>query len=444
MTTEQRWRAVGLALFLAASFFVASLYFRQAGTSLLPSGSSAYAVQAVVPTAVALAPDADVREAGVNIGKVDSITASRSQGAASLIKFELDSHAPIYRDAKLYIRSKSVVGENYVELDPGNPASGALPSGGLLGIGSAQEATQVDQILSVFDHARQQDLQRALFGLAGGLQGGGNNLNRTLEAASALPDQGSAAAQTLAGDRTQLASLIDTFGTVTRALGSRQASIQLLTRQIDATAVAVAARDTELRSVLGHLPPFLTQAQTTAGRLQSFALSATPVVHNLRLAAQDLVPAVRVLDPAARRGQAVVAELRAFAVAATPALRKLEPFAASGTAFVPALDALLRPARPLVSYLAPYLHELGSFFALDAASLQANDSTGHVGRIILPVSASDLAGVLTAPEQALLRRLEGSFDTRGQNAYPVPGAVAANQPFSGRYPQLTPDPPYNK
>jgi phospholipid/cholesterol/gamma-HCH transport system substrate-binding protein len=444
MTKEQRWRAVGLVLFMAASFAIGSVYFAQAGTNLLPGSSPNYTAQAVVPTAVALAPDADVREAGVNIGTVDSIASSGPVGAASLVKFELDSHAPLYRDAKVYVRTKSVAGENYIELDPGTPAAGALPSGGMLGIDRAQDATQIDEILSIFDHARQRDLQRALYGLAGGVQNGGKDLNRTLEAASALPGQGSSAAAILAGDRTQFASLVDTLGTVTHALGSRQASIRLLTRQIKVAAQAVAARDTQLRAVLAKLPPFLVQAQGTAGRLQRFAFDATPVIHNLRLAAQDLVPAVQVLTPAARRGTATVAALRSFALAATPALRRLKPFAVNASAFVPPLESLLRPARPLVTYLAPYVREIGSFFGLDAASLAPHDSTGHVGRIILPISLSNLAGVLTPQEEALVRRLEGSFDTRGQNAYPAPGGVAANQPYAGSYPHLTPDPPYGK
>jgi phospholipid/cholesterol/gamma-HCH transport system substrate-binding protein len=443
--TRAQWlRALGLVGFLALSFVIASIYFHAAGTDLLPTGSNPYTVQAVVPTAVALAPDADVREAGVNIGKVNQISSNGPVGAASLVKFQLDSHAPVYRDAKVYIRTKSVAGENYVELDPGTAATGALPSGGILGIDHAQDATQIDQILSVFDRARQRDLQRALYGLAGGLSNGGRNLNRTLEAASALPSQGSSAAAILAGDRAQLASLIDTFGTVTRALGERRISIQTLTRQVRVAAQAVVARDAELHTVLDELPAFVIQARQTAGRLQRFATDATPVVHNLRVAAQDLVPTVNVLLPAARNGQTVVRQLRAFATAAAPALRQLGPFASKATAFVPQLESFLRPAKPLVTYLSPYVRELAAFFGLDAASLQPADSTGHVGRIILPLSASNLAGVLTPSEQAVLRKLEGSFDTRGNNAYPAPGGISANAPFSGSYPHLMPDPPYGK
>jgi phospholipid/cholesterol/gamma-HCH transport system substrate-binding protein len=355
---------------------------------------------------------------------------------------ELDSHAPLYRDAQVFIRAKSVAGENYVELDPGTPAAGAVPSGGLLGVEHAQDATQIDQIFSIFDRARRRDLQRALYGLGQGLGDGGSRLNRTLEAASALPDQGSPAAQVLAHDRAQLAGLIDTFGTVTRALGDRAASIQLFTRKAFATASAVATRDAQLRALFDQLPPFLAQAQETAGRLQRFAISATPVVGSLRVATEDLVPAVQVLLPAARRGQAVMSRLRSFSAAVTPALRELRPFAGVLTQFVPPLAAFLQQVKPMVTYLAPYTREIPGFFSQDAASFQQTDSFGHVARIVLPISRSNVSGVLTPAEEQLLQRLESSFDVRATNAYPGPGQAGGGVPFTGSYPRLQPDPPY--
>jgi phospholipid/cholesterol/gamma-HCH transport system substrate-binding protein len=442
VTREQRIRGVGLIAFLGVCFALAVHYFSLAGTNLIPSGSH-YSLQAVIPSAVSLAPKADVREAGVNVGKVTKIAGNGPDEINTLLGIQLDSHAPVYRDAKVYIRAKSVAGENYVEIDPGTPAAGALPSGGTLGLSNAQDATQIDQIFSVFDRARRADVKKALTGLGQGLDGGGQNLNNTLEAMAALPVQGSPAAQVLAHDRTQFAGLIDTFGTVTRALGQRGASIQTFTRQAKTAAVAVAARDAQLRSLLDQLPPFLSQAQTTAARLERFATSATPVVRNLRLATQDLVPAVQVMQPAAREGQVVVKRLATFATAMTPTLKNLKPFASTLKGFVPPLEGFLRQVHPMVTYLAPYTREIGSFFSQDAASFQPFDAIGHVARIVLPISASDMAGVLTPSATALLRRLEGSFDTRGTNAYPAPGGAGAGTPRTGAYPEITADAPYS-
>ncbi len=443
MTREQRLRAVGLLLFLGTCFGLAVHYFSIAGTNLVP-GSAAYTVDAVVPTVVSLAPKADVREGGVNIGKVTNIASSGPAGDYTLLAIELDSHSPVYRNAQVFIRAKSVAGENYIELDPGTPAAGAVPNGGTLGINNAQDATQIDQIFSIFDQTRRSELRRALYGFGQGLAGGGGNLNRTLESVSALPDQGSPAARVLAHDRTQLAGLIDSFGTVTRALGERRAGIQLFTRQVKAAALAVAARDAQLRALFVELPPFLSQAQETARRLERFAINATPVVSSLRVATQDLVPAVQVMLPAAREGQVVVSRLQQFAGAVTPALRDLRPFASVLTQFVPPLAAFVQQVKPMVTYLAPYTREIPSFFSQDAASFQHTDSLGHSARIVLPISRSDLAGVLTPALDQALQRLQSSFDTRGNNPYPAPGHAGSGAPMTGAYPQLQADPAYTR
>jgi phospholipid/cholesterol/gamma-HCH transport system substrate-binding protein len=441
MTGQQRRRAVALLLFMGVCFAIFAYYLKLAGTNLIP-GASPYTVEAMVPNSVSLAPAADVREQGVNVGRVDRIAAGGPGGVDTLLKLEIDSHAPIYRDAQVYIRAKSVAGENYVEIDPGTPQAGAVPSGGLLGIDHAQDATQLDQLLSIFDAPRRQDVQRALGGLSAGLSDGGRDLSRTLESASALPGAGSSATQVMSSDRAQLARLIDSFGVVAQALGERRAAIQLFTRQVESTAQAVAQRDAALRATLKQLPPFLRQARETAGRLQRFASGATPVVRNLRLAAEDLVPTVNVLLPAAREGQATVRALGAFAQAVTPAVRELQPFAAAATGFVPPLEGFLREAKPMVTYLAPYYREVSSFFADDAASFQASDALGHVARVVAPISRSDAAGLLTPQEDQLLQKLDAPFDTRGTNAYPAPGQASSGAPLTGAYPRIQADPPY--
>ena len=43
----------------------------------------------------------------------------------------------------MLVRAKSIAGENYVEVDPGTPNAGALPSGAVLSMGHAKEATQI-------------------------------------------------------------------------------------------------------------------------------------------------------------------------------------------------------------------------------------------------------------------------------------------------------------
>jgi phospholipid/cholesterol/gamma-HCH transport system substrate-binding protein len=439
VSTSQRWSAVKLVVFLAGCFLISSYFFGLAGTHILPS-EKPYSVQAVVPTAVSLAKAGDVREAGVNVGRVKKIA---DRGNATIMQLDLEKkYAPVYNDATVLLRAKSVAGENYVEIDPGTPKAGALPSGGVLSVKHAEEATQIDQLFSVFNQARRRDLQRALGGLSEGLSDGGGDLNKTLEGASAVANEGKDAVGVLGENSKQVGGLVDSFGRVTRALGERRAALQTFTRQVKVAAEAAGSRDRQLRELIATLPGFLRQTRETSNHLQSFSGVATPVVRDLRLASDDLVPTVRDLLPAARAGRGLARDLRTFARKTTPAIARLKPFAASGTTFVSPLEGFLRQGNPFFAYMAPYYREISTFFALDAASFQTTDALGHVARVTLPVSRSNAPGVFTPEEEHLLQELSGSMDTRGTNAYPAPGGSSAGKPPSGSYPRLEAEPPY--
>jgi hypothetical protein len=140
----------------------------------------------------------------------------------------------------------------------------------------------------------------------------------------------------------------------------------------------------------------------------------------------------------------MVDELTRFARAVEPAVDKLKPFSRQGAAFVDPLAGFLRQGNPMFEFLAPYFKEIATFFALPAASFQPTDATGHVARIILPVSRSNAAGTLTAEQEALLQKLSGPLDTRGTNAYPKPGEAGDVNARDADPPRLQADPPYTR
>ncbi len=71
-----------------------------------------------------LSKGSDVRVAGVKVGKVKSI--GFENGKVKVV-VELNEKVPIYRNAVAEIRSLGLLGDKYVEIDPGDPSSGELP-----------------------------------------------------------------------------------------------------------------------------------------------------------------------------------------------------------------------------------------------------------------------------------------------------------------------------
>lgn len=450
MTASRRFRlqALGVAVSLAVAIALFCYFLTLSGTHLVPGQQSGYRIRAVVPSAVALAPHADVRDAGVRIGDVEGIT---TRGDDALLSLAIDHrYAPVYRDARVLIRAKDLAGENYVDLDLGSPRAGAERSGATLPLANAPESTQLDQIFSALDAPRRRDLRRILDALGQGLGGHGSDLNRFLDGGTAIIRASQPVNGALDPEREQLAGLVDDFGRVMRALGERADAIRTFAKSSRTIASAVAARDRSLRATLAALPGFLRQAGGTSARLGAFATSATPVMRNLRLASDQLAPAMTQLRPAAVETRTTMKALGAFNTRALPMLASLRRFAPATTHFAPSFAAFMRQANPFVAFLAPYARDLASVFSSMRAATENYDALGHFARIQGLVTKSSLVGVFSADEEQALKALEKAggietlSDTRGINPYPKPGSAGTPQPFTGAYRRVEADPPYGR
>jgi len=432
---------LGIVLFTIAAAAVFVWFEALSGVDLLPH--STYTIRAQVPDVVAMSNHADVLEAGVKVGTVDGIDES---GGLAKLTLTLDKqYGPVYKDAQVQIRAKTLAGENYVALDPGTPTAGALPDGATLP-STAPEATQLDQILSTFDAPHRRDLQRLLDALGAGLGGHGPALNGLLGASAELVANAAPVTTVLADDRAQVASLIEDFGTVAGSLGQRAADIQRLVQATRTASTAVAVRDGEVRATLRVLPGFLAQAKTTIAHLGAFSLTATPVVHDLRVATAELIPAVHVLGPAADETRAVFADLGPFADVASAFAAKLKRTTPAATALMGPLEAVLRQANPLLAYLAPYALEFGTLFPSMEAPTHFRDGAAGYGRVAAMFSNNLITGVSPAEDQLVLALQKAGLLTplalKQYNAYPRPRTAGHPVPYTGTYPRIEPDPPY--
>ena len=108
----------GLLLFLWLSF--------GGPVPLKPKG---YRVQVHFPEATTLAQEADVRVAGVPVGKVRKVEVGDGTNR-TVATVELERrYAPLRTDARAILRQKTLLGETYVELTPGTSKE-TVPEGG--------------------------------------------------------------------------------------------------------------------------------------------------------------------------------------------------------------------------------------------------------------------------------------------------------------------------
>ena len=71
----------------------------------------------MLDSALGLYPDNPVTIAGVPIGVVEQVTV---EGKQARVKIAIRPDMPLYSNAKAAVRARSLLGEKYIDLDPGD------------------------------------------------------------------------------------------------------------------------------------------------------------------------------------------------------------------------------------------------------------------------------------------------------------------------------------
>jgi phospholipid/cholesterol/gamma-HCH transport system substrate-binding protein len=431
-------KMIGLGVVTLGAALILLYYFHAAGGTL-PFGGHSYLVEAKVAEPQGLQKHADVRAAGVRVGSVRDVTPA---GSGAIVRMQLDKTiAPLYHDATVLVRQKTLVGENYIELTRGHPQSGVLPDGSKLPISQDLDSVPLDRILNSLDASTRARVSANLRSLGAGFASRGSDVNRTLSALRPTLSDGTAVTAVLDGQRAAIADIVTQAGTVFDAVAQRQSDMHTLIRSAHATARAVAARDTALRDALVAAPPALTQARSSVARLSAFAGRATPVVGELGAGLADLHPVLRDLRPTADQARVLFDRLPPLLRVADPMLSRLRSFSRAATPVLPSLDAMLRQANPALDYLKPYSRDLVGFLANFGGNLWY-DQYGGAGYCACPASDRSFSNWTPA-----MRRAAGVLIDEGlfarvnhveNNPIRKPGSLPdASVPFRGTYPRVT-------
>ena len=323
----------GLLLFLWLSF--------GGGIPFAPQG---YRIQVSFPYAQELASQADVRIAGVSVGKVEAVSLD-PQGNRTVATIQLENQfAPLHADAIATLRDKTIIGETYVQITPGSPKAKPIPDGGMLARSHVVAAVQLDQIFDAFDPTTRSDFQVWQEQLAKAVAGNATNLNSVLGNLPTFAADGADLLQVLNIEHGAVQRLFRNTGTVFAALTNNQTALSTLITSAEATFGTLAANDTALIHTFTALPTFLNETKTTMARLQTFSTNTDPLLRALMPAASDLGPtlrSVRILSP----------DLRSLFV-------HLDPLITASKTGLPALAQVLDGATPLLGSLGPFVEQL--------------------------------------------------------------------------------------
>ncbi len=381
--------------------------------------------------------NADVRISGVNVGKV--IRSAPRNGKIDVLMNLDDRYSPLPADARAIIRTKTLLGEAYVELSPGSRAGPKLREGGTLPPSHVEPTQQLDQVLGAFDEPTRTAFKRFLADFSKALNGRSQDLNDTLGNAAPTADAVGGVVQILDDQSPALSHMIANTGVVLRAVGRRQADLRSLIAAGNQVMSVTSRRAPELTATIRALPPFMRDLRSTLLVAQATARDAAPTLRVLR-------PVVPLLRPALVEASVLAPDVKALFVEINPvistALRALPQATRVVDAAQPLIDILDPAGRqlvPVVALAGRYKHELvttlGNVGAATQATVVGPDGVRrHYLRSIVPITnelfgsyskrlASDRHNPYFAPGGLAYVAKDGlkAFDCRNtDNPQPVP------------------------
>jgi virulence factor Mce-like protein len=266
-----------------------------------------YTIGAVFRTANNVKPGSPVRIAGVNVGKVVSVSHIDADKQAAMVKMRIDSNGlPIHKDATLQIRPRIFLeGNFFVDLHPGSPSAPVISDGDTIPINQTAAPVQLDQILTTLQAPTRRDLQRLLNELSTGVdKTGGAGFNRSIRWWGPAYKNSAIAADANLGEQPHdLSAYLRSSTRVAEALDRYPQQLQDLITEFNVTANALAREQGALSAAVAELPRTLH-----AGLPALAALNAA--FPHVRAFVADFRPGVRSSGPAIDASTPLVAQLR--------------------------------------------------------------------------------------------------------------------------------------
>jgi phospholipid/cholesterol/gamma-HCH transport system substrate-binding protein len=364
-STAQLLVIVGFAL----SCFAILLFLWVTFGGPTPFRAKSYEIKVPFDEATQLAEQSDVRISGVNIGKVRNI-ALAPNGEQALATIDIDDqYAPIPEQSRAILRTKTLLGETYVELSPGPGDGPELADGGTLPRANVAQSVQLDEIFRTFDPETRAAFQTWMQEAAIGIGGRGADLSYALAEFEPAFRSFDRLFRVLDTQRQAVGQLFSNGAITFQALRGREGQLADLIRNSNRVFTTTAQRDQDIEALFRAFPTFLDESKLTLNRLKTFALNADPLMRQLVPAAKQLSPtliAFSKLAPEAKGFFEGLMPVIARAPVGFPALRKL--FRDEFPPLLRAVDPFLRNFNPIFTGLNLYRREITSFFGNIAAA----------------------------------------------------------------------------
>ena len=332
---------IGVMVLFALSCFGLLLFLWLSFGGAVPLKPKGYRVQVAFPEAATLGLEADVRVAGVSVGKVRQKQLDRGNNR-TLATLEIDERfAPIAADTKAILRQKTLLGETYVELTPGTPGSPRVKEGGRLPDARVARAVELDEIFQAFDPETREAFRDWQQDLGEGIEGRGRDFNDALGTLPGFAADAGDVLEVLDTQERAVQRLVKNTGVVFGALTENEQQLRTLITSSGRLFAETARKNDALAESIRIFPTFLDETKSTMARLKTFSEDTRPLVRDLQPVARDLKP--------------TLVDVRALAPDLQSTFRDLDPLITASKTGLPALTATLEELGPTLAAFGPFL-----------------------------------------------------------------------------------------
>ncbi|MEA2666874.1 MAG: phospholipid/cholesterol/gamma-HCH transport system substrate-binding protein [Candidatus Eremiobacteraeota bacterium] len=423
--TAGRARLAGLLVFLALV---------GVGVAWMVSGEDAYVLKAQFRVAGGLRQGFKVRIDGVPVGKIGKLSLDSHDRVVA--ELEIDkSAAPVGRDVRATARAADLLGEKFVDVQPGNRRRPA-PSGTVIPPARTAISVELDDVVNAVDLPVRRALATFINEQGAAYVGRGGDIAATLATLPRTLDRTGKLLDEFASDTRALGNLIDESDRVVASVARERGSLGRFVGAFGETLDVIASRRAALGETVRRAPAALVATRRALTALEGAAIPLAPAARGLRATAPQLTATLN------QRPQ--------FADSARPTLHTIRRVS-------PTLGTLGRRGTPVVRHLRPLASELATFSAaadpvtrtLDtgaadilgvlegwARATQAHDGASHIFRFGLTVAPAAIANLFPsfaskprrsaarAPAAAAPKSPAGSVPGAPAGQAPAPGAPA--------------------
>ena len=380
-----------------------------------PFKAKPYEINVPFKEATQLAQQSDVRISGVSVGKVqDIVLAPNGEDAMAKVAI-VDKYGPLPVNTRAVLRTKTLLGETYIELTPGDRDGPELADGGILPAAQIAESVQLDEIFRTFDAKTRAAFQSWQQEAALSIEGQGASLSYAFGELEPTFTQFDRLFRVLDSQQLAVKQLFRNGSTSLRALRGRQGELASLIQSSNALFSTTAARDRQIEELFRAFPTFQDESRLTLDRLKSFSINADPVMKQLVPVAEQLSPTLIAFSKFAPEAKGFFEGLEPVidrAPTGFPAVRKL--FRDECPPLLRAVDPFLRNLNPVLTGIGLYKHELTAAMANGSAISNAKLPTNAAGNQVHYLRA---IGPFTPESPATY---PSRTTTNRTNAYPQP------------------------